>query len=218
MLKLDWCSHEAARYACEHWHYSKCVPKSKLVKVGVWEGGSFIGVVIYSLGANFNLPKLFGLASNEVCELTRVALAKHKAPVTRIVSISLKMLKKLCPGIRIVVSYADRDQGHEGKIYQAGNWERHGECFDEHYLLFGKKIHPKSVTDRYGTRSIPYIKKNIDPTVCKIETKGKIRYIYQLDRRIKHKSNAVAFQAKEGGAVPTGALQHSEILKIYDQE
>ena len=26
------------------------------------------------------------------------------------------------PGIRLLVSYADLNQGHEGKIYQASNW------------------------------------------------------------------------------------------------
>jgi hypothetical protein len=36
-LKVDFCSHEAAKYACEHWHYSRCVPASKLIKIGVWE-------------------------------------------------------------------------------------------------------------------------------------------------------------------------------------
>jgi hypothetical protein len=46
ILKLDWCSHEAAKYACEHWHYSKCVPKQKTVKIGVWENSVFIGCVI----------------------------------------------------------------------------------------------------------------------------------------------------------------------------
>jgi hypothetical protein len=28
-LKIDWASHEAAKYACENWHYSKCLPAGK---------------------------------------------------------------------------------------------------------------------------------------------------------------------------------------------
>lgn len=211
-LKLDWCSHEAAKYACEYWHYSKCIPKSKLVKIGVWENDRFIGVIIYSLGANYNLHRLFNLKTTEVCELTRIALNKHTNPVTKIVAISLKMLKKLCANLKLVVSYADRDQGHEGIIYKAGNWLRHGECFDEHYLLFGKKIHPKTVGDRYGTRSIPYIRQNIDPTVTKLKTLGKIRYIYKLDKRIEHESNAAANHADKSGAVPTDALHSTSEL------
>ena len=46
------CSHAAAVYAVKNWHYSENVPKSKLVKFGVWEDEAFIGAVIYGSGAN----------------------------------------------------------------------------------------------------------------------------------------------------------------------
>jgi len=42
-LKLDWCSYQAAKYAVENWHYSKCMPVGKLVKIGVWEDKKYIG-------------------------------------------------------------------------------------------------------------------------------------------------------------------------------
>ena len=42
-LRLDWCDQKAARYAVEMWHYSRSMPSSKLVRVGVWEGGRFVG-------------------------------------------------------------------------------------------------------------------------------------------------------------------------------
>ena len=42
-LKIDWASHEAAKFACVNWHYSKCLPIGKLVKVGVWEDSKYIG-------------------------------------------------------------------------------------------------------------------------------------------------------------------------------
>ena len=29
-LKLDWCSHEAAKYAVEHWHYSKRIAQKQV--------------------------------------------------------------------------------------------------------------------------------------------------------------------------------------------
>ena len=121
-LRLDFCSAEAARYACKHWHYSCSVPFGKSVKIGVWEDGQFIGVIIYAQGANYNIAKPFAMRQEQVVELCRVALKGHKAPVSRIVAISLRLLKKVCPGIELVVSYADADQGHYGGIYQAGNW------------------------------------------------------------------------------------------------
>jgi hypothetical protein len=76
-LKLDWCSFDAAKYACKSWHYSKCVPAGKLVKIGVWENEKFIGCVLYGLGATPNLSKPYGLTMTECCELVRVALTTH---------------------------------------------------------------------------------------------------------------------------------------------
>ncbi len=42
-LHLDFCSHEAAKYAVMRWHYSRRMPKSKLVRIGVWEDEKFVG-------------------------------------------------------------------------------------------------------------------------------------------------------------------------------
>src|ERR1041384_6843663 len=93
LLRLDFCSHKAARYAVTHWHYSRQLPAGKLVKIGVWEDGAFCGSVIYSYGANRNMAKSLSMKQTEVCELTRVALKKgHVAPVSRILAVSLKML------------------------------------------------------------------------------------------------------------------------------
>lgn len=47
-LRIDWATHEAARYACENWHYSGTVPVGKLAKVGAWERGEFVGVVLFA--------------------------------------------------------------------------------------------------------------------------------------------------------------------------
>ena len=62
-LKIDWCTHEAAKYAVEHWHYSKRMPKSKLAKFGVWEGGKFVGCVIFGVGATPEIAKQLRFAN-----------------------------------------------------------------------------------------------------------------------------------------------------------
>lgn len=122
ILKVDWCGHDAAKYAVEHWHYSHSMPVSKLVKVGVWESDKFIGCVIFGGGTSKNFGSAYGLQSKGICELTRVALNEHKTPVSRIVSIAVKLLKKQSPGLRLIVSFADPQEGHNGGIYQAMNW------------------------------------------------------------------------------------------------
>jgi hypothetical protein len=122
VLRLDWASHDAARWACEKWHYAGVLPTGKLVKVGVWEDDSFRGVVLFSRGASPHLGRQYDLDHTQLCELTRIALREHDAPVSRIVSVALRFLRRSNPGLRLVVSFADPSQDHVGGIYQAGNW------------------------------------------------------------------------------------------------
>ena len=225
ILKIDWATHEAAKHACENWHYSKCIPKCKLVKIGAWEDGRFIGVVIFSYGATPNLMSPYGMQMQEGCELTRVALSKHTTPVSRILSIALLFLKRSNPGLRLVVSYADRDQLHHGGIYQATNWVYVGVSNQggrSAFIIKGKKIHPRVVGLKGGTQSIEWVRKHLDPNATEFRTNGKHKYLFPLDdetrQRILHLArpypkragsivvDAPAIHAGEGGAEPTPAL------------
>jgi hypothetical protein len=189
-LHLDWASHESCKYAVEHWHYSRSLPVGKLVKIGVWEDKKFIGCVIFARGANMNIGKPYGLDQTECVELARVALAKHETPVTRIIAIALKMLKKFSPSLKLVVSYADKDQGHEGKIYQAGNWiyqglvNTHGK---QGYKILGSVFHGKTVYSKYGKGkdNVKWLRENIDPMAEEIPTLGKHKFVMVLDRTFK---------------------------------
>jgi hypothetical protein len=189
-LRIDWATHEAARFACENWHYSRSIPKSKLVKIGVWEKGKYIGVVLFSYGATPDLVKPYGLKMNEGCELTRVALAKHETAVSRIMSIALKFLKKSNPGLRIVVSFADTNEGHHGGIYQATNWVYTGTsqgCFffrDKN----GKVWHPRNVSENLSLSG-----KVIKPSDCeKVWKSGKHRYLMPLDDAMRKQIQSLA--------------------------
>ena len=180
-LKIDWASHEAARYACEHWHYSKCIPKSKLAKIGVWEDGKFIGVVIFGVGANNNMLKPFGYNSDEGCELVRVALRNHNNYVTRIISLSIKFLKNNMPKLKMIVSYADPNEGHIGGIYQGGNWIYTGVTDNSKFpIINGKVTHPRTLSlmvksGKIKSRSeIEYVDKI-----------GKYRYIMPLYKDVR---------------------------------
>jgi hypothetical protein len=183
-LKVDWATHEAALFACENWHYSRCIPKSKLVKLGVWENSAFIGVVIFGVGATAALVKRYGLKMEEGCELVRVALTKHSTPVTRIISISLKFLKKSNPGLRLVVSFADPEQGHSGGIYQGGGWVYTGKTHpDRMYFFKGEKLHPRtaSLLIKAGKITRKQIEKHRMPN------DGKHRYLMPLDDEMRKK-------------------------------
>lgn len=188
-LIIDYCSYEASKYACEHFHYSHKIPSGKLVKHGVWENGKFIGCVLYGDSANANMHTPYNLKYENVCELRRVALKQHKHPVTEIVAKSLKFLHRTNPGLEIVISYADKNQGHLGIIYQAGNWffENETKNVASEIVINGNKFHPRTVYDMYGTSSMKWIKDNVDPDAYRLMTKGKFKYIYPLTKRARRR-------------------------------
>lgn len=151
-LKLGFCEHDAALYSVKKWHYSKALPSGKLVSIGVWEDEKFIGCVIFSRGANNHLLQPYGLEQIEGCELTRIALDKHKAPVTQIASIAIKLLRKSNPGLKLIVSFADSRQGHLGKIYQAGNWVFTGSVKSTpDFFVDGRWQHQRNMHSKFGT-------------------------------------------------------------------
>lgn len=219
-LLLDWCSYEAAKYACEHWHYSKCVPVAKLNAIGVWEDSKFIGCIVFSYGANNNIAKPYGLTQYQCVELTRVALKDHKTPVTKLVKIALKFLRKKNKDLELVVSYADLKQGHYGGIYQAGNLVFVGATADTTQLINGKEMHRRSVYSTYGTNSTKELKKRFGVTASFIKTDPKFKYLYPLSDDMRRKieplrkpypkkgvgsvnGSTSAFQAESGGSIPT---------------
>jgi hypothetical protein len=146
-FKIDWASHESAKYACENWHYSKCLPVPPLVKIGVWENKKFIGCVIFSRGASSNLLKPYGLTQVQGCELTRIALNKHVTPVSRIISIAIKFLKKNSPELKLIISFADPNEGHHGGVYQATNWVYSGKSAKSFKYL--DKMDENGILDKY---------------------------------------------------------------------
>ena len=189
-LRIDWATHEAAKYAVETWHYSRVLPVPPLVKVGAWELHKFIGVVIFSRGANNNLLKPFGLYATEGCELTRVALTNHKIPVSRIIKLAMQFLKRNSPELRLIVSFADPNEGHHGGIYQAGNWIYTGRQPDsiEYIGPDGKRWHGRMVKKKGWTTVHGKKRRTLTPDQCTpVERQGKHRYLMPLDGEMRAK-------------------------------
>lgn len=225
-LKIDWATHDAARYACENWHYSKSVPVPPLVKIGAWENFKFIGVVIFSRGANNNLLRPFNLEQTEGCELTRIALTSHSSPVSRIVRLAILFLKKNSPNLRLIVSFADPSEGHHGGVYQAGNWIYTGRQppTTEFIAPDGKQWHGRMVS-KDGRIKVHGVYRNcwrVDQ--CRpVIKEGKHRYLMPLDAQMRVRiinlarpypkragsdtKDTAGFQPAKGGSTPTPALQ-----------
>lgn len=219
-LRLDWVDHKAALYACEHWHYSERLSSAANNYIGVWEDESFIGCVVFGIGATNNIGRPYNLTNQECIELTRIALREHKTTVTKIIKIALKIIKKKNPGLKLIVSYADSEQDHIGAVYQAGNWVYVGYSVDTNIVVNGIREHRRTLGSRYGTNSIEWLKQHIDPKAKQIKTRPKYKYLYPLtdDMRSKieplrkpypkrasvvHNVEQPAIQQGEGGSIPT---------------
>lgn len=226
-LHISPCSYRMAREAVGRWHYSRRLPPTRY-SYGVHENGRFIGAVAFGIGAASNIGVQFGLkqdvGSVEVMELVRVALDRHVTPVSRIVSIAIKNLRRMVPTLRLLVSYADTKQGHHGGIYQAGGWFYLGVSVDRKYRVHGRVVHPKTLHIRYGVggQSVPWLRANVDPNAASLPQKPKHKYALPLDAEMRAiiaplakpypkraesiVADASANQVEEGGSIPTSAL------------
>jgi len=225
-LRLDWCSHAAAKYAVKHWHYSRSMPAGKAVAVGAWENAAFIGAVVFSRGASNQIGSPYGLEQTEICELTRVALTQHASAVSRIVALALRFLCRQSSGLRLVVSYADPAHGHAGGIYQAGNWVYTGTSSPDFAVIdaTGKRWHSRMVSKTGVKKCFGQYKRVIRPQEgVRVELPGKNRYLMPLDSEMRARilplakpypkragsdtKDTAGFHPAEGGPIPTPALQ-----------
>jgi hypothetical protein len=223
VLKLDWCSHAAAKYAVEHWHYSKAMPVGKLAKVGMWEDNSFRGVVIFGFG-NIYIGHPYGLTNFQACELKRVALSTHASPVSQVLSIALRLLRRAFSGLRLVVSFADPLQGHNGAVYQASNWLYCGlsaPTGGREYYVRGQWIHTRTLGAKFGTRAVGVLNRLMPGVPTRLKPR-RYKYLYPLDAAMRIQitplaqpypkratsilADAPTDQAGESGAAPTVAL------------
>jgi len=174
-----------ARRACEEWHYSRTLPSGVVAIYDAYEHGRFIGSVIFGRGVNHRMGIPLGLERREVLELVRVALAPHAAPVSRIASKSVKMLKADHSEVRALLSYSDPLRGHYGGIYQAMNWIYDG-VGSRYYeiLIDGKPVHPRAISSRYGTAAISRLQE-MGVNAERGRIWSKFRYWYPLDRKIR---------------------------------
>lgn len=204
MLSIKWISRADAERACKRWHYSESLPLPPAVYLGVWEDGRWIGAIVFGRGANVHLGSPFGLKSHQVAELCRVALAAHRAPVTQVVAIALRLFHKQSPEVQLVISFADPVQHHTGTIYQAGNWTYTGQTApsEEWRTASGKRLNKRGFTGVNFGRPRAEV-----PTgaVC-VPVPGKLRYVYAFDETWRARLAALAtpYPKRVGPSGPAG--------------
>jgi len=131
-------------------HYSRRVVNNSYIHLGVFMEQELVGVL------------QFGYALNPVCcskyvadtkvtqylELNRMWL-DDKAPrnsESRAISYAIKYIRRVCPQVAWIQSFADERCGGWGVVYQASNFEYLGHHYTSFYELDGDTYHEMLLT------------------------------------------------------------------------
>ena len=139
--------------------------------------------MIFGPGASPNLGISVGLKQGEYLELVRVALNGRQPCTSEVVAAALRQVHKDAPEVKIIISFADKDQNHFGTIYQATNWiylGDYGVKKAQSYIINGKKYHNKTIHDK-GLSKEQLLK--IDPNMKEVSSLGKRKYIFVFDKK-----------------------------------
>jgi hypothetical protein len=175
-MRLEKASGKAIKYACLNFHYSKTVPVNVFGYSVFNEKNEWCGVSLFGTGASPKIAMKYNLKQGQVIEFVRMALNGKQSKTSEVLAISLKLIKKDLPLVKLIVSYADQEQGHIGVIYQATNWYFLGEVKSPP-IIEGK--HNKSMG---GNISAARKLLGREPKV--FYPKPKYKYIYPLDKSL----------------------------------
>lgn len=159
----------------------------------LYRDGLMIGAMFYGRMAMRNQYRRFADEEKDVIELRRLCCVDDTPKNTEsyFIGKTLRWLQQNTD-IKIVVSYADKEYGHQGTIYRASNFTLEGERPGAKVIMFnGKSYHDKSIRTKHNGVLKPFAKRLVEAlmngrAVYKT-TAGKICYVYDLSKHRKRK-------------------------------
>lgn len=150
----------------EH-HYSHRVVNNSYLHLGVYREGAFVGVLQWGYALN---PARAGkvvanTTQGQYLELNRMWLSDDapRNSESRAISYSLKYIRRACPSVAWVQSYADERCQGLGVVYQACSFLYLGFHESPFYELDGEVCHKLLLTaHKLTSRRGAYLAENID--------------------------------------------------------
>lgn len=151
--------------------------------------GEMVGAMFFGRMAMANQWKRFSQNKDDVIELRRLCCIDDTPQNAESFFISrcIKLLKKEWLG-KIIVSYSDKEYGHNGTIYKASNFEQLEDIAGARIILYnGKHYHDKAIRTKYNGELKPFAKKikealQSGEAIYK-NTAGKCTYVYVLNHK-----------------------------------
>lgn len=162
-------------------HYSRRIVNNSYVHLGVFMDGQLVGVLQlgYALNPSAMGKVVEGTANTEYLELNRMWLddCAPRNSESQAISYAVKYLRRACPKVAWIQSFADQRCGGWGVVYQAANFEYLGHHWTTFYELDGEVYHEMLLTAhaKGGNRGA-YLREHI----ARAEKKRllQFRYIY----------------------------------------
>lgn len=173
----------------ETWHYSHningCIADYCFALYNPQH--EMVGAMFYGKMAMANQWKRFSDKPDNVIELRRLCCIDNtpRNAESFFIGKTLKLLRKLWCRNGIVVSYADKEYGHEGTIYKASNFKDFGDISGARVIMYnGKRYHDKTIRTKYKGELKPFAKKIKNALLTGeayyVKTAGKKTYVYYL--------------------------------------
>lgn len=176
-------------------HYARRIPSISYA-YGLFDNNQLVGVVCYGTPASSTLCR--GICGDEwqkcVLELNRLVLANNKPnEASRLVAASFKLL----PTPRIIVSFADTAQNHQGIVYQATNFIYTGLSTKfrdpkvkglehQHHATYGRGLSNQQIIEKYGAENVYFVDRS-----------RKHRYVTFIGTKTEKKAMRSALRYKE---------------------
>lgn len=190
------CKRSEAKRMIEENHYShKFLGVFGEVNIGVYKDGRLIGVASYGKPLDFKYDK------GELIELNRMWLSDElgRNAESILLSVSIKMLRRLKPKLKFVQSFSDGRLGC-GIVYQSANFKYFG--YHESVFLItsgGMQEHKLSLTNESDIDTLINKINNVVSgkyDLIKVKT---YRYIFELDKNIPYYGEECIYPKEAGG-------------------
>ncbi len=191
---------EARALVLEH-HYSHKWPAVPLFSVTWHESGGLFGDRGVAVAA-----AVFGIPANAwaepVWEFQRLVRRPGLGvPLTGLIGAAASEIRRQ-GRVDLLVSYADREAGHHGGIYQAASWHYAGLKPDDAKggrvigcVIDGERIHGRVLSHRYGTRSAKALRaRGLDAELWRDDSRKHL-YWRALNRRGKAKAKRLGLKS-----------------------
>ena len=170
-------------------HYSHTMPKNSDLCIKMIYKGNHEGALSLGYGIRPEIKTAWGnIKKDEMREFDRMFITDipPKNSESKVIGMLTKLLRKIRPSIKYLISYADGTVGNTGIIYRATNFKELSPIKADFYKLTdGTRVHPVTMWHRHKSRAWAKMQE-LYPGIEHI-TGNQYRFLLIIDRATKRK-------------------------------